>query len=58
LLHFLSLSLLHFRTPPSLQSPFTRRTSGHCLGTFIAEHLCPPSVKCSVSHYSPPLSIF
>jgi hypothetical protein len=35
LLHLSMLSLHHFRTPYLLCNlPFTRRTSGHCLGTF------------------------
>jgi hypothetical protein len=33
----------------SLQPTFTRRTSGHCLGAYIAENFCSLSVKCSVS---------
>jgi hypothetical protein len=40
---------------PSLQSAFTRRTSGHCLGTFIVVNLSLfLLIKCSVSHYAPP----
>jgi hypothetical protein len=42
--------------PSVLSSPqhtFTRRTSEHCLGTFVAKNFLLSSVKCSVSHYSP-----
>jgi hypothetical protein len=37
----------------SHQSIFTRRTSGHCLGTFIAENFLFSPVKCGVPHYYP-----
>jgi hypothetical protein len=57
LLHFSSLasSLLNVLPPP--KHTFTRRTSGHSLGTFIAVSLALlPPVKCSVSHYPPTFS--
>jgi hypothetical protein len=59
------LSLLHLSSLPSsqpnilppVQPTFTRRTNGHCLGTFIAVNLALfPPVKCSVSHYPPTFS--
>jgi hypothetical protein len=57
LLHFSSLasSLLNVLPPP--KHTFTRRTSGHSLGTFIAVSLALfTPVKCSVSHYPPTFS--
>jgi hypothetical protein len=46
---------------PPPQPTFTRRTSDHCLGTFLAVNLAlapsPPNFKCSVSHYPPNLSL-
>jgi hypothetical protein len=43
---------------PPVQATFTRRTSGYCLGTFIALNLAlPRGFKCSVSHYPPTFSL-
>jgi hypothetical protein len=45
---------------PSLRHTSTRRTSGHCLGTFKTGgkiSLSPPPLKCSVFRYLPPLSL-
>jgi hypothetical protein len=59
LLALTSLCLLHFLSPyltlPYHQPTVTRRTSGHCLGTFIAENLflpSPPPIICGVSSFS------
>jgi hypothetical protein len=59
------LSLIHLSPVPSSQpnflrpvhSTFTRRTSGHCLGTFIALKLALPPVLNVVSHTTYPLSL-
>jgi hypothetical protein len=42
---------------PSLQPTFTRRTSGHCLGTFIAVSLALPPPLLNMSHTTHPLSL-
>jgi hypothetical protein len=64
LLNFSPFSTLHltFSTSKRLtftKPTFTRRTSGHCLGTFVAANLnlcSPPPVKCSAYRYSPTFS--
>jgi hypothetical protein len=56
-LHFSSLPSSQPNVLPHLKLTFTRRTSGHCLGTFIAVNLALAlPVKCSVSRYPPPFS--
>jgi hypothetical protein len=49
--HFISLPSPN--TFPSFQPTITRRTNGHCLGTFISENISVSLFKCSVSRYSP-----
>jgi hypothetical protein len=41
---------------PIICVTYTRRTSGHCLGTFKTGDIvyCPPPPQCSISHYLPP----
>jgi hypothetical protein len=59
LLHFSSLPPSHPKVLPPIQTIFTRRKSGHCLGTFIAVNLTLFSpIMCSVSHYPPNFSSF
>jgi hypothetical protein len=64
LLNFSPCSTLHLTLSTSKCLTFTkptstRRTSGHCLGTFVAANLniSPPPVKSSAYRYSPPLSL-
>jgi hypothetical protein len=65
LLNFSPCSTLHltFSTSKRLTftlPTFTRRTSGHCLGTFVAANinLCSPPLKGCAYRYSPPPPTF
>jgi hypothetical protein len=58
LLYLLHLSSIPSSQPnviPPLQPNFTRRTSGHCLGTFVALNLALPPILNVVSHTTHPL---
>jgi hypothetical protein len=44
------------KASPSLKRTSTRRTNGHCLGTFMTREKMFARPKYSVSHYLPPLS--